>query len=216
MTRTILCYGDSNTFGTMPMASLSEDGRHGHDARWPSVMAKVLGVGFEVIAEGLPGRTSLHDDPIEGAHRNGLSVLPAVMESHRPLDLVILMLGTNDLKQRFSVGAGDIALSLGRLIEAIKTSTTGPGGRGPLVLLVCPPPIREIGELGEMFAGGALKSASLSGACARVAERLGVPMVNARTLIEVSDIDGIHFSAEAQQRLGLAMVREVQDHFFKT
>ena len=126
--RTLLLYGDSNTHGTMPMPmqGLGASGRFPRADRWPGRLAQLL-PGWEVIAEGHPGRTTLHDDPVEGAHRNGLTVLPAILESHRPVDVVLLMLGTNDLKARFSVTASDIALSLERLVRVIRASESGPG-----------------------------------------------------------------------------------------
>ena len=146
MERTVLLFGDSNTHGTMPMPDLGFSGRFGREERWAGRLAKLLS-GWEVIAEGHPGRTTVHDDPVEGAHRNGLTVLPALLESHKPLDLVVIMLGTNDLKERFSVNAGDIAHSLERLARVVKVSDCGPEGRGPDVLLVAPPPIIEVGCL---------------------------------------------------------------------
>ena len=83
MNRTILCFGDSNTHGTKPMPDLNGAGRFDHAARWPSVMGQALGQGFEVISEGHPGRTTVHDDPMEGDYRNGIRVLPALLESHK-------------------------------------------------------------------------------------------------------------------------------------
>ena len=97
MTRTLLCYGDSNTHGTMPMPDLGFQGRYSRDERWSGRLQRLL-PDWEVIAEGHPGRTTVHDDPVEGAHRNGLTVLPALLETHRPVDAVLLKLGTNDLK----------------------------------------------------------------------------------------------------------------------
>ena len=210
MTHTILCYGDSNTFGTMPMTSLSDAGRYDHAHRWPSVMAAALGPRAEVIAEGLPGRTTLHDDPIEGAHRNGLSVLPAILESHRPLDLVIVMLGSNDLKHRFSVTAADIAASVGRLATTIRASGCGPGGAAPQVLLICPPPILEVGDLADMFSGGAARSLGLAQAFAQMTARLSLPMLDAGEHIHASPLDGIHFAPQSQITLGLAIAAKVQ------
>ena len=216
MTRTILCYGDSNTFGTMPMANLSDAGRYDHAHRWPSVLATALGTGAEVIAEGLPGRTTLHDDPIEGAHRNGLTVLPAILESHRPLDLVIVMLGSNDLKHRFSVTPADIAASVGRLATTIRASTCGPNGAAPQVLLICPPPILEVGDLAAMFTGGAAKSQGLAQAFALMAARLSLPLVNAGDHIQSSALDGIHFAPQSQITLGLAIAAKVQHLLLQT
>ena len=210
----ILCIGDSNTHGTRPMASLAGDGRFGHEARWPSVMARALGVGFEVIAEGQPGRTTVHDDPFAGPYRNGVTVLPALLESHKPLDMVIVMLGTNDLKNCYHVSPADIALSLERMVRGIQGFGAGVDGV-PDILVIAPPPILEAGCLADMFAGGAEKSQRLAPAIKAMTDRLGVGFFDAGTVIKVSALDGIHYEAAAQVALGLAMATAVNDHFGK-
>ena len=212
MPRTILCYGDSNTHGTMPMPDLGSMGRYDRQTRWPGQLAALL-PDWQVIEEGLPGRTTVHDDPVEGAHRNGLTVLPAILESHRPIDVVILMLGTNDLKQRFSVNALDIALSLEKLVLAIRGSGCGPDGAAPGVILVAPPPILEVQDLGVMFAGGQAKSHDLGPRLAALARALEVPFVDAGSLIGVSEIDGIHYDEPAMAALAQAFAQAVTDHF---
>lgn len=211
MTRTILCFGDSNTHGTKPMPDLDGAGRFGHEARWPSVMAQALGTGFEVIAEGHPGRTTVHDDPMEGPHRSGIRVLPSLLESHKPLDLVIVKLGTNDLKNCFHVSAADIAFCLDRLIRLIRASGAGPGGAAPKVLIIAPPPILETGCLAQMFAGGAAKSQHLAAAIASMATRLQADFFDAGQHIAVSPVDGIHYEAEAQVALGLALAETLRE-----
>lgn len=213
MTRTILCYGDSNTHGTRPMRDLNGAGRFDHDARWPSAMARALGPEYDVIAEGHPGRTTVHDDPMEGEYRNGFRVLPAILESHKPLDMVILMLGTNDLKNCFHVSAADIAFCLDRLIRVIRTAGAGPDGQAPQVLVIAPPPILEVGCLAEMFAGGAAKSHQLGGAVQTMTTRMDAGFFDAGGVIQVSPLDGIHFEAEAQVALGLAMSHTLRNHF---
>jgi lysophospholipase L1-like esterase len=210
--RTLLLYGDSNTHGTMAMPDFGSDGRFDRDERWAGRLARLL-PDWEVIAEGHPGRTTVHDDPIEGAHRNGLRVLLAVLESHKPVDVVLLMLGTNDLKERFSVNAGDIALSLERLVRVIRTSETGPGGAAPGVLLVAPPPIEEVGALATMFAGGAAKSRGLGAEVKAAAERAGVSFLDAGRLIKVSPVDGIHYDADANPILAEAFAAAIRAHF---
>ena len=211
MTRTVLCFGDSNTHGTQPMASLEGSGRFGHEARWPSVMAGALGAGYEVIAEGHPGRTTVHDDPMEGEYRSGIRVLPALLESHKPLDLVILKLGTNDLKNCFHVSAADIAFCLDRLVRMIAGAGAGRDGV-PAMIVVAPPPILEVGCLAEMFAGGEAKSHRLAAAIRAMTERMGVGFFDAGSVIAVSPVDGIHYEAEAQVALGLAMAVAVRGH----
>ena len=207
--RTVMCYGDSNTHGTMPMGALGEMGRFGPETRWPGVLAKALGAGWRVVEEGLPGRTTVLPDPIGGAHRNGLMVLPAALESHRPLDLVALMLGTNDMKARFQVPVVEMADAAGALIRAARTSTAGPGGAAPAVLLIAPPPVREAGCLGEIFAGGAEKSKRLGAVYGALAAREGVAFLDAGAVIASSPVDGVHFEAEAHGRLGRAVAEAV-------
>ena len=212
MTRTILCFGDSNTHGTRPMPTLDGAGRFDHAARWPSVMGKALGPTYEVITEGHPGRTTVHDDPTTGEYRNGIRVLPALLESHKPLDLVILKLGTNDLKNCFHVSAADIALFLDRLVRMIRASGAGLNGAAPQVLVVAPPPILEAGCLAEMFAGGAVKSHGLASAIQAMTTRANAGFFDAGRVIAVSPVDGIHYEAEAQVQLGLAMAAAVRNH----
>ena len=200
---TILVFGDSNSHGTMPLPARGRLDRHPPSARWPDVMARALGV--EVIAEGQPGRTSVHDDPVDGRHKNGLRVLPALLESHRPLDLVIVMLGTNDCKARFGLRGWDIAAGLGRLAEAVLASDAGPAGAAPRVLLVAPVPVEEAGVLAEMFQGGRARSRAIAPALREEAERLGCGFFDAGRVAAVDGLDGVHLSATAQVALGLAM-----------
>lgn len=212
MTRTLMCFGDSNTHGTLPMRDLGGLGRFHRRHRWTTLLQAAL-PDWEVIAEGHPGRTTLHDDPVEGPHRNGLRVLPALLETHRPLDAVLIMLGTNDLKQRFSVNAGDIALSVERLVHEIRASGCGPMGGAPAVLVVAPPPIEEAGCLAEIFAGGAAKSRHLGARLAEMAARNGLPFLDAADLIRVSAVDGIHYENEANPVLASAFAEAVRLHF---
>ena len=176
-------------------------------------MGQALGAGYEVIAEGHPGRTTVHDDPMEGEHRSGIRVLPALLESHKPLDLVIVKLGTNDLKNCFHVSPTDVAFCLDRLIRMIRGAGAGPDGGAPEVIVIAPPPILEVGCLAEMFAGGAAKSQGLAAAIEEMTERMDTGFVDAGEIIAVSPVDGIHYEAEAQVGLGLAMASAVRQHF---
>ncbi|MBN3796229.1 SGNH/GDSL hydrolase family protein [Burkholderia sp. Ac-20392] len=200
--KTVLCYGDSNTHGTRPMTRAGVLDRFAREERWTGVLAQTLGASWRVIEEGLPARTTVHDDPIEGRHKNGLSYLRACLESHLPVDVVVLMLGTNDLKTRFSVTPADIATSVGVLLAEIAACGAGPSGASPKLVLMAPAPIVEVGFLGEIFAGGAAKSRQLAKRYEQVANDAGAHFLDAGAIIEVSPVDGVHFAADQHRALG--------------
>lgn len=201
----ILCYGDSNTHGTRPMTVAGVSERHPVGARWPDAMAAALGPEHSVISEGLPGRTTVHDDLVEGGMRNGLTVLPAILHSHVPLDLMVLMLGTNDLKGRFSVSSYEIARSLERLIVLARTS-----GVVDKILLVAPAPVQECGTLVDVFAGAEARQVGMRDHIAAVAERNGCGFVDAGETVTVSQQDGVHWEAEAHMGFGDVMAQAVR------
>lgn len=208
--KTIMCFGDSNTYGAIP--TLARTGRHrfAPDRRWPGIMGRQLGDGWRVIEEGQGGRTTVHDDPIEGLHKNGLKALPICLETHMPLDLVIVMLGTNDLKHRFSVTASDVADSIEVLVRVILNSEAGDGGRAPSVLVVAPPPMLEVDWFGQMFLGGAAKSLLFADVMRDAARRSGAAFFNAGDIVESSTVDGIHLDSDAHRVLGTELVKIVQ------
>ena len=208
--KTILCYGDSNTRGSTPYDWVENMNRFPLAELWTTHLAAAMGDGWRVINEGLGGRTVAMNDPIEGAHKNGMTLLPAIFETHKPIDLVVLMLGTNDLKMRFSLPASDIALANERMIEAILKGGYSPDPAGPKILLVAPPPVKEVGRLKFMFAGGAEKSKQFGTFYADVADRTGVAFLDAGAHISVSDEDGIHYSADTHRILGAAIADAVK------
>ncbi len=211
--RTVLCFGDSNTHGTAAMADLTDLRRFDPAARWPNVMARQLGSRWDVIAEGQPGRNAVFDDPVDGAHKNGLRILPALLETHRPIDLVIVALGTNDLKARFSLPVSDIALGIERLVRAIVASDAGSDFKPPRVLLSAPVPIEEVGFLGDIFEGGAKKSRALPRLLAEVAQRQNAGFIDLGCVAEIDPLDGIHLDAEGQAAVGRAMAEAVESLF---
>ena len=210
MQRTILCFGDSNTHGSKAMRHPEDRRRFSRSDRWPGIMAGYLSEDWTIIEEGLPGRTSVFDDPIEGEHKNGLRTLRAILETHRALDLVIIMLGTNDLKSRFSVTADDIALGVERLVVETRTSGVGQNGTAPEVLLVSPVPIIEVGFLEAMFAGGRQKSEALAASLASVAKRQDVAFLDLAAVASVDPLDGVHLDHEAHRAIGRAMAQAVK------
>ena len=212
-TRSVLCFGDSNTYGAVPSLARGGGHRFAPDRRWPGILRRQLGSGWEVIEEGQPSRTTVRDDPIEGAHKNGLRALPICLESHMPLNLVILMLGTNDLKHRFAATASDVADSIEILVTTIQRSEAGPAGAPPAIILVAPAPMHEVDRLAEMFRGGAATSLQLGPMLRDVAHRCGVQFVDAGEIVESSAVDGIHLDSDSHRALGMELSKAVQGLF---
>lgn len=210
--KTILCYGDSNTWGypALEQFPLPNTTRYGADVRWASVLRTHLGDGYTVIEEGLCGRTTVWDDPIEGEFLNGKSYLIPCLRSHSPLDLVIIMLGTNDLKSRFGLTAADIAEGVGTLADVVQHSETGPHGTAPQVLLIAPTPLTRLTAFAHMFAGSEVVSRQLAMQYKRVAAAHNCAYFDAGSVIQSSDLDGVHFSPESQQVLGRSLMPLVQ------
>ncbi len=211
--RTVMCFGDSNTHGTRALEHALDIRRFDQGTRWPGQMAAALGPDWQVIEEGHPSRTTTHDDPVEGLHKNGLAMLPALLETHRPLDLVIVMLGTNDLKMRYHVPAIDIAISTEKLLQCVAASIAGPDLAPPRCLLVAPVPIKEVGFLAEMFAGGAARSRQLAPFFQTIAARHGADFLDAGTLARVDPTDGIHLTEAGHAALGTGIAAKVAELF---
>jgi lysophospholipase L1-like esterase len=208
MIRTVLCYGDSNTFGTATVDR--PDGRYGPDERWPGVLRSALGAGWLVIEEGLGGRTTVSDDPVEGLDKNGRTYLYPCLRSHRPLDVVAIKLGTNDLKHRFGKTPWDIAEGVGVLVSIVKTSGAGRNEGVPEIIVVCPAPmLAELPMHAELFRGGYEKSLELAPFYKAMAERLGVRFFDAGSVMTSSKVDGFHLDPEAHAALGKAMAAEI-------
>jgi lysophospholipase L1-like esterase len=201
----ILCFGDSNTWGYDPAGA----GRLPRDVRWTGVLQGTLGADYRVIEEGLNGRTTVWEDPIEGDKVGKRHLLPCLL-SHAPLDLVVLMLGTNDLKKRYSAATTDIAQGIEVLLDIIAMSRAGAGDAAPPVLLVAPPPLGRLSEFGPMFEGGTEKSRSFAALYARVAAERRCPFLDAGEIVRSSDLDGIHLETAEHRKLGEAVAREVK------
>jgi lysophospholipase L1-like esterase len=204
-TKTILCYGDSNTWGWNP----ATQARYARDERWPGVLRQALGEGYLVIEEGLNGRTTNWDDPIEG-YKSGKEYLIPCLETHQPLDLVIIMLGTNDLKARFSLPACDIANGARVLVDIVSRSGAGPGGSAPQALLIAPPPLGRLTDLAEMFEGARRKSKQFARHYRRVAREVGCAFLDAGEVIVSSAIDGVHLDLSEHRKLGRAVATLVE------
>ena len=170
-------------------------------------MRRELGEGHWIVEEGLNGRTTVFEDPFQ-PHRNGHELLLPALLTHRPLDLVIVMLGTNDLKRHLIATASAIAEGAGMLADVVAASGSGPDMGAPSVLLACPPPIVSLDPLDETFEGGREKSEQLARHFAAVAEGRGCAFFDAGAVISSSDVDGIHLDEPEHERLGVALAAQ--------
>ncbi len=202
MTKKILCFGDSLTWGFDPEKRTRLD----EDSRWPRVMGKILGEGYEIIEEGQNGRTIATEDPAEG-EKNGLKYIGPCLESHTPLDYVIIMLGSNDCKRKFAYSSMDIAGEMQILLEKVKSYNEFRCQNSFQIVLVSPPVISEAIKdswLGDSFGyGNATKvSSELAGWYQQLSAMYGTAYVNAAEHVKASDADGCHLDAGNQRKLG--------------
>ena len=192
--KTILCFGDSNTWGYNP----STKNRYPRSVRWTGRLETSLAPDYRIIEEGLNGRTTVHPDPDEG-YRNGKEYLLPCLRSHAPIDIVLLLLGTNDLKFHFSLTAHEIAQGIRTLVRMIQTSEAGPDKSAPRTYILAPPSLGKLTELRERFRGGNEKSLALPPQYAAIANELSCPFINLADHISSSDIDGIHWEPDAHR-----------------
>lgn len=209
MAKRVLCFGDSNTWGAVPGDSC----RYPEDIRWTGILQKELGAGYTVVEEGYNGRTTVFDDPVEG-RLAGISYFAPCLDSQSPLDLVILMLGTNDLKARFAVDGYTIAHGFSRYLAAL--ATTPMDGQKPQVLLVSPILIDASYADGplfrDMFGPGAVeRSQQLAEAYEAFAQANGWHYLNAADYAVASTRDGVHMEPDSHRCLALAMAAKVRE-----
>lgn len=204
--KTLVCYGDSNTWGFNP----ATQDRYPSKERWTGILAEELAAPYRVIEEGLNGRTTVWDDPIED-WRNGKSYLLPCLWSHMPINLVTIMLGTNDLKERFSVSAYDIAAAVSVLVDITQRSAAGPKGNAPQVLLIAPPVVGKLTDYAEMFEDAVAKSKKFAEHYRRVAQKYRCQFLDTAPIITSSDLDGIHLDGDQHRKLGMAVARRVRE-----
>lgn len=211
MTRTLLCFGDSNTYGTPPLRALGEPHRR-YDAatRWPRVALAQLGAGWDLVEQGLPGRTAQFTDPVMGDHMDGRTGLRIALESAGPIDVLTIMLGTNDVKACFGVGPEAVTGGLAALLNIALSQPMQDRHGGFKVLLICPPPVEEAGPLAGIFWGGRARSLALPPLCRDLARAMGVGFLDAGEVIRVSPVDGVHYDEAAHATLGGAVAQAVQ------
>lgn len=214
MVRTIVCFGDSNTHGY----DAETKGRFSPDVRWPGRLRKILGEEYQICEEGLSGRTAVFRDPLfEGLC--GFDYLYPCLMTHEPVDLLIVMLGTNDVKSRFSAGPENIAKGIRRLLIKAIDSREAWREQSPEILLVCPPPIGKEYEntqvYGEMGEGCAEKASALAGLYRGVAEELSLHFLDASGLqgMKMSSPDYMHLDGEGHRILADGIADKIKDIF---
>lgn len=214
--KSILCFGDSLTWGWIPVEGGSPTLRYPFEQRWTGVMAAHLGDGYRVIEEGLSARTTSADDPND-SRLNGSQYLPSAIASHLPLDLAIIMLGTNDTKPYFNRTPYQIAYGMAKLVGQVLTSAGGVGTPypAPKCLVVAPPPLAPIPHpfFQGMFGGGHTKSAELGQQYRDMADFMKVDFIDAGKVITTEGCDGIHFTEQNNFDLGAAIAAKVQEIF---
>ena len=212
--KTILCYGDSLTWGWIPVVEGASTLRYAYRDRWTGAMAGQLGDGYHIIEEGLSARTTSLDDPND-PRLNGSAYLPSALASHLPLDLVIVMLGTNDTKSYFGRTPYEIATGMAKLVGQISGSAGGVGTPypAPKVLVVAPPPLAAMPHpfFDGMFEGGHAKTAALAWQYRAMADFMKIGFFDAGSVVSTDGCDGIHFTVENNLVLGRALAAKVAE-----
>jgi lysophospholipase L1-like esterase len=205
--KTILAYGDSLTFGANPQPG---GPRHAYEDRWPTTLEKGLGGKARVIAEGLGGRTTVHDDWLANADRNGARILPTLLESHSPLDLIIIMLGTNDLKPTMGKTAREAGRGMVRLVQIIRGHYAARREPEPKIILVAPPAITDTDnqDMIQHFGGHGMiaESQQFPTHYRRNAADLGVGFFDAATVATADPRDGVHLDPANTRAIGEGLV----------
>ena len=209
MPRTLLCFGDSNTHGSPPIVNRGVYTRFDAATRWPCVARRALGTDWILVEEGLPGRTAQFEDVMMGAHMDGRPGLKIALCSHGPIDVLTLMLGTNDVKTRFGATPGQVTAGIAGLLDIAMGDEMQTRHGGFKVLLICPPPVLEQGPIKSEFTGARAVSLALPPLYAALAVARGVGYLDAGQVIEVSQIDGIHYDAASHPKLGAAVAAAI-------
>ena len=205
MKKHIVCFGDSNTHGYCAEPSDCADGgdRYNEDERWTCLLQKALGDEYLVLEEGLSGRTTVFPDPLHESMA-GLDVIYSTLMSHEPVDLLIIMLGTNDTKERLGANAACISIGMERLVSKAQSVPAWRSGK-PNILLICPPHIGEglylRPEGDAMGRGCPEKSRELARYLEPAAKRLGCAFLDAEGVAEFNKLDCMHLTRKGHAQL---------------
>lgn len=216
----ILCYGDSNTHGCNPAwvaeweDDLSKGVRFSKEERWTGILQEKLGGEYEIIEEGLPGRTTVFADPVYPYFDGRATVLPVIL-SQSPIDLVVLMLGTNDLKVTFTPSEDVAARAMEELLKVLMNPYIWEHRKVPKILIVSPVSIRDNIADSHFWGMYDLESVRLSKELARIYEpiskRYGCEFMDAAQYAEASLLDSIHMDAENHEKLAEALCQKIKE-----
>lgn len=207
MKKRILCFGDSNTWGHDPASGARFD----EDTRWTGILQNLLGSDYTVIEEGMRGRTTVWDDPVDN-RISGVSYLWPCLDSHAPVDLVIIMLGSNDLKIQWNLHPKSVALGVGRLVEMTQKCYFGPNLAAPQVLLVSPIHMTNANACPYFFDETSLaKSRQLSGEYREIARQTGCHFLDAAQHAAADPAEGIHLNPEGHKNLAKALYKKITE-----
>ena len=207
--KTILVYGDSLTWGSVP----GEPKRHPREVRWPKIMANDLGVGYEIISDGLRGRLTAYDEHLSDSNRNATQTLPTALYSHAPLDLVILMLGTNDMQPHIAGTSIAAMQGMRRLVTIIQNHVAGPDIPNPKVLIVSPPKLCKTEDefYTGFFDGTIEQSYKLADYYSQIAQEKDCSFFDAGSVAQTSPIDGVHLDTQNTKNIGKALAPVVKE-----
>ena len=212
--KTIVCFGDSNTHGY----NNKNGKRFSEHVRWPMVLQKLLGEEYLVREEGLSGRTTVFEDPLyEGL--SGVSMIRPILLTHDPVSLLIIMLGTNDVKERFSATAENISRGLERLIRKAQSVQEAFTEEKPKILIIAPYPIDP--EYKDTIVGNEMgkdcceKSKAIIPLYEAVAKRTGCAFLSAQDIpgVENYPYDYMHLSPDAHKALAEHLAKWIPDYF---
>ncbi len=206
--KSILAFGDSLTWGFVAGSQT----RHPFDVRWPNVLSAGLSAKARVIEEGMNGRTTVFPDPTTEAERNGAVALPILLATHQPLDLVIIMLGTNDIKYANRCRAFDAAMGTERLIDLVKTHKYNADFAIPKILIMAPPALVPTKDewFNDLWGHAIAESKLFAKHYARVAEEQGVHFFDAGSVAKADETDGGHLDAANTIAIGKALMPVVK------
>lgn len=209
----VLCYGDSNTYGYDP----NTQGRYPKDVRWPGVLAGLLGEEYEVIEEGLNNRTTALE-PEGEPWRSGAYYLEPCLRSHIPVDLFVLMLGSNDMKTVFCQTAESVGTHVRQLIREIRrvSAEKNPWGQSCEILLISPIFVSErIIEVDDSNEFGGMAAVNLSRQLPSVYERIageeGCIYLNGASCADPSREDGLHLDEDGHRKLAEALAQVIKN-----